>query len=302
VDFSWNRDVLGCGYLIIDEVAEFRLRFQAITNPAIRFPRHLLEVAMERGIEFAIGYKKADQDRWRPAPDDEDAPRAVTKAVVDLRSKGPRLERAPAMSTIYRDFCANLGKLGDSPQIRCLILRGGPGSWILRAFIRMGIVRRALSGPSVQVTVHHTGANDSGDAQSLDLSWDDVSEGDYEAIYRYIQGPTVELDAYLFPTAEMMEEYSDHYYREWNPFCEKTFRSIKSELDAGRGKARTRAEWKRYFQSSNQGLFRPHFVVNKQFIEEGITRMKGALHYASWNKRKISDIARDLPPQFLPDF
>jgi ATP-dependent exoDNAse (exonuclease V) alpha subunit len=47
VDYGWHPDVLECGYLLIDEASEFRLRFQAIANPAIRFLRHLLEVGME---------------------------------------------------------------------------------------------------------------------------------------------------------------------------------------------------------------------------------------------------------------
>jgi hypothetical protein len=62
VDFEWNRDILEHGYLMINEAYEFRLRYQALANPAIRFPRHLLEVGMERGIQFTIGYKKADLD------------------------------------------------------------------------------------------------------------------------------------------------------------------------------------------------------------------------------------------------
>ncbi|KAJ7924008.1 hypothetical protein B0H13DRAFT_1602066 [Mycena leptocephala] len=302
LDYGWHPDVLECGYLIIDEASEFRLRFQVIANAAIRFPRHVLEVAMERGIQFTIGYKKADRDRFRPKAGDEDMSRQVTKAMVDLRAKGPRLELSPSMASVCRDYRGNLGKIGDSPQARALILRGGSSSWIMRAFVGMGLVHRAMSGPSVQVTIHHAGANDSGDDNCLDLAWDDVSDGDYEAVHGYIQGGTSELDTYLFPTSEMMEEFSDHYFREWNPYCDKTFRQIKAELDGGRGKAPTRAEWRRFFQSSNRGTYKPEFTANQEFIEEGFARIKGALQYASWNKRKISDIARDLPPQFHFDF
>jgi hypothetical protein len=166
----------------------------------------------------------------------------------------------------------------------------------------MGLVCRAMSGPSVQVTVHHCRANDSGDDYSLDLFWDDVSDGNYEAVHGYIRGPTPELDTYLFPTGEMLEEYSDHYHREWNPFCEKTFRHLKLELDNGRGKARTKTEWRKYFQSSNRGTYKPSVVVNREFVAEGIARMRGALQYSMWNKKKIRDLARDLPPQFQNDF
>ncbi|KAJ7602223.1 hypothetical protein DFH06DRAFT_1024106 [Mycena polygramma] len=233
---------------------------------------------------------------------DEEVPRIVTKAVVDLRSKGPRLESATTVTAVYRQYRANLAKVGDSPQARSLITRGGASSWIMRAYIGLGLVRRVFQGPSVQVTVHHMGANDSADDRCLDLTWDDVSDGDYEAIFGFIPGSTAELDTYLYPTDEMLEEYSDHYYREWNPFCDKTFQKIKAELDEGRGKCRTRSEWRRYFQSSNRGTFKPSFVADRAFIEEGLERLKGTLQMESWNKRRVSDIARDMPAQFRVDF
>ncbi|KAJ7605605.1 hypothetical protein DFH06DRAFT_1020105 [Mycena polygramma] len=302
VGFGWNPRVLEKGYLIIDETSEFRLRFQAIVNPAIRFPRHLLEVALERGIPFTIGYKRLDCDAFRPTPFDEDPSRTVTKALVDLRARGPRLEHSPSLKTVYREYRSNLGKIVDTPQARALVLKGGAVSWIVRAFAGLGLVRRALNGPSVQVSIHHSGANDSADDDCIDVTWDDVSDGDYEAVFGYIKGATQELDTYLFPTDAMFEEFSDHYYREWNPFCDKTFRRIKAELDENRGRARTRSEWKHYFQSSNRGKFKPEFVVNRQFIEEGVARMKSAFEYTPWNKRKISDLACDLPAQFQVDF
>ncbi|KAJ7884948.1 hypothetical protein B0H13DRAFT_1889723 [Mycena leptocephala] len=300
--YSWNQDVLQHGYLIIGEAAEFRLRFQVVTNAAIRFPRHVLEVAMERGIQFAIGFKASDCARFRPKDDDEDMSRLVTKAIVDLRAKGPRLEDSPSLPIIYRQYRGNMGKIGRSPQARALIVRGGAASWLMRAFVGMGLVKKVLEGPSVQVTVHHAGANDSADVNCIDISWDDVSEGDYEAVFGYIQAGTPDQDKYLFPTDEMVEEFSDHYYREWNPFCDRTFRHIKDELDAGKGKARTRAEWKHYFQSTNRGTYKPQMVVNRMFIDEGMARLREALQWTSWNKKRISDIARDIPAQFRNDF
>lgn len=94
-------------------------------------------------------------------------------------------------------------------------------------------------------------------------------------------------DHYLFPTDEMLEEYSDHYFREWNPFCEKTFMHLKNELDTGRGQAMTRGEWKRYFQSSNRGSHKPRLVCSQAFVEEGLSCIKGAVMYQPWNKRRI---------------
>ncbi|KAJ7879880.1 hypothetical protein B0H13DRAFT_1630550 [Mycena leptocephala] len=301
--YSWNPDVLQHGYLIIGEAAEFRrLRFQVVTNSAIRFPRHVLEVAMERGIEFAISFKAPDCARFRPKDEDEDVSHFVTKAIVDLRAKGPRLEDSPSLPIIYRQYRGNMGKLARSPQARALIVRGGGASWLMRAFVGMGLVKKVLEGPSVQVTVHHAGANDSADVNCIDVSWDDVSEGDYEAVFGYIHAGTLERDRYLFPTDKMVEEFSDHYYREWNPFCDRTFCHIKDELNAGKGKVRTRSEWKHYFQSTNRGTYKPQLVVNHMFIDEGMARMREALQWTSWNKKRISDIAHDIPAQFQNDF
>ncbi|KAJ7665838.1 hypothetical protein DFH06DRAFT_1322998 [Mycena polygramma] len=260
---SWNQNVLERGYLVISESAEFRLHYQALTNPAIRFPRHLLEVAMEHGIQFTIGYKRTDCDTFRPSSFDEEPSRTVTKAMVDLQAQGPRLEASPSTKVVYREYRSNLGKIVDTPQARALVFCGGAASWIVRAFAGLGLVRWAMSGPSVQVSVHHSGANDSADEDCIDVTWDDVSDGDYEAVFGYIKGATPELDQYLFPTDAMVEEFSDHYFCEWKPFCDRTFVRIKGELDEGRGRARTRAEWKHYFQSSNRGKFiKPDFVVS----------------------------------------
>ncbi|KAK7030581.1 hypothetical protein R3P38DRAFT_3188280 [Favolaschia claudopus] len=223
VEQGWNPDVLDRGYIIISEDAEFRLRFQIIANPAIRFPRHVLEVALERGIPFIIGYKRADCDFFRPKQTDEDFNPGVAKALADSRARGSRITASPSVRTMYTEYQRILGRLADAPQARSLILRGGVTSWIMRAYVGIGLVRRALKGPSAQVTVFHAGANDTGDEVSIDVTWDEVSEGDYISVHGYVPGLSTEQDRYFYPTEEMLEEFSDHYHREWNPFCEKTF-------------------------------------------------------------------------------
>ncbi|KAJ7186968.1 hypothetical protein C8R46DRAFT_1206950 [Mycena filopes] len=300
--FSWHPDVLEHGYLLIDAEAEFRLRYQVVVNPAIRYSRHVLEVAMERGIAFTIAFKKADADRFKPRPEDEETTRAVTKAMVDLRASGPILESSSSMPAVYRQYRSNFGLLGTTPQARALVMKGGGASWLIRAYIGLSAVRRAMSGPSAQVTVHHAGANDSGDDNSLDVFWDDVSDGDLGAVFGLIRGSTRDQDTYLFPTDAILEEASNHHLREWNPFCDKTFRHLKDELDQGRGLSRTRRDWIHYFQSSNRGTFAPTFVATKDFCQEGIECMRGAFGYKTWNKSRVKDLALDIPPQFLMNF
>jgi hypothetical protein len=150
--------------------------------------------------------------------------------------------------------------------------------------------------------VHREGATDSSDAIPIDVTWDDVSEGDYEAIFGYMPGVTPELDRYLFPTDDMLEDFSHHYYREWNLFCDNMYRHLKNELNGGRGKALTKGEWEHYFQSSNRGKLKPAMVADRRFIEEGLARIKEAMQYRLWNKRRLRDLVEDLPHQLALDF
>ncbi|KAJ7080895.1 hypothetical protein B0H15DRAFT_803823 [Mycena belliarum] len=241
-------------------------RYQALTDASIRFPRHILELAMERSIPFAIGFKRSDTDRFRPAQ--LRSGRQVSKAVVDRHNKGLRLNPAPSIATVYDQFCAN----------------------------------DYMRGPSVQVSVHQSGANDSGDNDCIDVTWDEMAAAEYESLFGFVAGANPAEDTYLFPTDEMLEEYSDHYFREWNPFCDLTFRRIRAELDDKRGRRRTRRDWKDYFQSSNRGKYAPAKVANREFIEEGMERVKRVFDTKPWNKRRIRDLAEDLPAVFKIDF
>ncbi|KAF8146212.1 hypothetical protein K438DRAFT_1628669 [Mycena galopus ATCC 62051] len=297
-EFQWNMDVLKYGYLIIDDVSEFWLRFLAVACPGIRFPRHLLEAAMERGICFAIGFKGSDSDRFRPRNENTTA-RSVTKATVDRYIRGPRLNPSPSMASVMAQFRLNVGEVGSRPNARSIMARGGAASWILRLYLGVGLVQAYMQGPSVQVSIHRCGANDLGDLGAINVSWDEVSEEDYLAIFGHIVGRTSDEDTYLYPTDAMLEEYSAHYFGEWNAFCDTNFSRIHLELDSVRAKRRTKSEWKQYFHSSNHGRNAPCKVVNRAFIDEGKSRLDHAFG-GTWNKKRLCEIY--LPEGFRNDF
>ncbi|KAF8206127.1 hypothetical protein K438DRAFT_1577796 [Mycena galopus ATCC 62051] len=288
-------------YLIVDDVSEFQLRFLAIACPGIHFPRHLLEAAIKRGICFAIGAKNADTDRFRPHDENETA-RGVTKATVDRNIHEPHLNPSPSMPTVMAQYRLNIGEVGRRPNARSIIVRGGATSWIICSYLGLGTVQAFMQGPSVQASVHRCGANDSGYAGAVDVSWDEISEGDYLVLFSHIAGRMLDKDTYLkylYPTDVMLEEYSTHYYGEWNSFCDNKFAYIRLELNSVRAKHRTKAEWRQYFHSSNHGKNAPLKVVTRTFIEEGRARLDH-VSSGSWNKMRLRDIF--LPEVFCYDF
>jgi hypothetical protein len=73
-------------------------------------------------------------------------------------------------------------------------------------------VEKFMSGPSVQVTVDHGGANDAADPDVLGLQWDELSDNDYQCIYGYVTGPICKKDMWMYPPDEMLKEICKHYY------------------------------------------------------------------------------------------
>ncbi|KAJ7822558.1 hypothetical protein B0H14DRAFT_3470690 [Mycena olivaceomarginata] len=160
VNYSWRPEILECGYLLIDEAAEFRL-------------------PLEWGIPFKIAFKRADCDRFPPSNSDEAAWQAITKATVDLHAKGPVLLFAP-IKELYREY-------------------RGAASWIMRAFLGLFLVQRLMNGPSVQLSIHQAGSTDSGDPIPIGVIWDDVSDSMAEAVFGFVAGATPDQDRYPLP-------------------------------------------------------------------------------------------------------
>jgi hypothetical protein len=79
-EYSWNPAFLRDGYLLLSDTAEVRLRYLTIVNASIRFPRHVLEIAMEHGINFKIGVKTTTLEKYRPATGNFS--RTLTKARI----------------------------------------------------------------------------------------------------------------------------------------------------------------------------------------------------------------------------
>ncbi|KAJ7227955.1 hypothetical protein C8J57DRAFT_1252192 [Mycena rebaudengoi] len=265
--WMWNMDFLQDGFLLVSEASQVRLRYLAIAVPSIRYMHQLLIIAIEHGIPFWIALKTADCERYCPRHLD-DARRGVTKASL--------------MNTDHR-----------------LI---GPESWIAREYGYTHLVHDFMSGPSVQVSVYHSGANNSGDNDAINVHWDDLAEEDYQGLCGYVAGSSRELDSWIYPPADLLTDISRHYYHEWNAKVNNLYLHIKGEWEETpcHGRAQTRKEWKMFFHSSNHGnKLGPKVQITAELIREGHSRLNRAFE-GNWHKTCIWDIV--LLEAFHTDF
>ncbi|KAJ7629341.1 hypothetical protein B0H17DRAFT_871476, partial [Mycena rosella] len=184
-----------------------------------------------------------------------------------------------------------LDSIAKKANARELIGRGGGASWIMQYFGYIHLVWDFMSRPSIQVTVHRGGGNDSGDQFPIDVSWDELSKRDLYNVFGYVAGDTRAEDKTIFPMDDMMLEHSAHYYYEWNAGCDQIFRHLAEELVAGRGAALTRHEWKLYLKSTNHRRHAPppRSITTHAFWEEGWERLSAAFG-GKWDKSKLGDI------------
>ncbi|KAJ7233355.1 hypothetical protein C8J57DRAFT_1090641 [Mycena rebaudengoi] len=295
--YDWDIAYLDEGFLILSLAAEVRARYMVLTDPGIRFMRHVLFAMMERGIPFHIGLKPAAAAQFRPSVILNNA---CTKSLYDPRVPTPQILPGSMGGSLAAQYTKLLHDVLGKPNAREVIGRRGGVSWITRAYGNITLVQQFLSGPSIQVTVHHRGANDSGDDEPLGLVWDELSDDDYSTIFGYVAGATRAEDGWIYPPEEIMLEYNNHCYREWNPSCEAAFTQIKKELKDDRGRARTHKDWKKFFHSTNHGNKAPKLVVTEALLEDGMQRITDAFHGGSWNKKCISEIP--LPETFRDEF
>ncbi|KAJ6457821.1 hypothetical protein C8R47DRAFT_1246875 [Mycena vitilis] len=296
-DFTWSPKFLSDAYVLLSDASEVRLRYLTLITPGIRFPRHILEVAIEHGIPFRVGFKSAALELYRPQSNS--LSRILTKARIETAERP--LAGTGSAVYILGQWLALLGVIFEKPNAIGVIPRGGGAQWIARAFNYGGLIQSFMNGPSVALSVFHHGGNDSGDDDYLNVHWDDLADADYQNIFGYVPGLTSDRDAWMFPPDDVMELYLKAYYREWNKTCDDVFRRIKAEWcdNPCRGRLRTKKEWKDYFHTVNHGKLAPAQVINEAVIEEGRVRFARAFG-GTWNKKRLADI--EVPEQFRVAF
>ena len=193
-----------------------------------------------------------------------------------------------------------LGKLADilhRPHARAVIAMGGPTSWIARFYGGERLVEEYMSGPSIQVTVHHRGGVATAPFLDMPVFYDQLSAQEIELIHGYVPLGNPTEDRWAFPTTEILEECSKHWRGEWNQGCERIMGNIARDLGSGLLAPQTRKEWREYLRGNNRGEHAP--VPGSVPSPDDFTLVENKIDASfpvRWHGRRLRDIY--LPEEF----
>ena len=292
---SWNTDFLNEGVILFpDNRTQVRLRYWAICGPGILHMRHVLELAICRGMQFilAIPYDALPRFHCPEPPSMMD----LTKRTYDTGFQESPLTYDKGRVAFMNQYLGKLADILRRPHSRAVIAMGGPTSWIARYYGGERLVTEYISGPSIQVTVHHRGGVEN-TSLNMPVFYDQLSAQEVELIHGYIPlGSPVE-DRWAFPTTEIFEDCSKHWRGEWNQGCERIMGNIARDLSSGLLAPQTRKEWRKYLRGNNRGEFAP----SRESIPtpNDFTLVEQKINSASpicWHGRRLRDIL--LPEEF----
>jgi len=160
------------------------------------------------------------------------------------------------------------------------------------------LIAEYMSGPSIQVTVHHRGAVVDTLFLDMPMFYNHLSAQEVELIHGYIPlGSPIE-DRWAFPTTEILEDCSKHWQGEWNQGCERIMGNIARDLDSGLLAPQTRKEWCEYLRGNNRGEYAPE--PGSVPMASDFTLVENKIISAfpiGWHGHHIRDVP--LPEEFL---
>lgn len=294
---EWHPELLRFGHLIVrNQTTRVRMRYWAACFPGLEDIRHVLNLAIMRGVRFEIGVKLEHMEYFRPK---------VISTLDQNTSKQPheagftetKLEYGSGGITLRDTYIAKLGEILRRPNAGALIGLGGPASWIARQYGGDDIIRKFMNGPSLIITWHNKGANDSKDKDAQHLHWDEATSQELAALFGHISTSKLGDDMWFFPTEEVLLEYSKRYSGEWNRATEMLFRRINEELNSDFPRPRTKEEWRGYVRQSDHVPREAHLVkIPNEFFVEAEQRLQEAFG-ESWHKQRASHII--VPERYL---
>jgi len=295
---AWNLDFLEEGVILFpDNRTQIQLHYWVICDLAILNIRHILELAMNRGMKLilAIPYDALPHFHVSEPLSMMD----LTKRTYDMGFQESPLTYDKGCVAFMDQY---LGKLADilwHPHARAVVAMGGPTSWITRYYSGECLIKEFVSGPSIQVTVHHRGGITNAAFLDMPVFYDQLSAQEVELIHSYVPLGSTTEDRWVFPTTEILEDFSKHWRGEWNLGCERIMGNITRDLGSGLLAPQTRKEWHEYLRSNNRGEYTPE--LGSVPLSSDFTLIENKINAAfpvHWHGCHLRDIT--LPDKFKP--
>lgn len=288
---AWNGQFLLVGYLHVpDWRSQVRMRYFANCMEAVRHITSVLTMSIEHKLSFQIGIKTTEFHFF-----ENDTISQVDQRLVKEMYKPGFTEAPLAYSSPAAFLSSYLGKVADilrRPHASAFIGLGGPHSWLAQRWGGEELVEQFMSGPSLQVTCHFRGQNDSAEDRSLGIHWDSVSSQEIEFLFGFVPADKSNPERWLYPPVAILDEACDHWSGEWSVGMEEIFRHITSQITRSPPTAvpKSRCGWIDFLRSYNRGRKAPKFIAKENHFVDAKGGLRAAGLPVNWNRQKLTSI------------
>jgi hypothetical protein len=257
----------------------------------------ILNLAIRFGLRFGL-YMKASEVREFYERNMTDLDRHTLAAMYAPGYVDECLAYGTGGMAAYGRYLIIIRALLERPHAIAFIFAGGILSFIAQ-FYNPDLVRRALQGPSMQVTQYNRGDTVllREDDSDVFLVGDCVSPSEISMLLGHVPTGNSGTETSLWPHPDLLDRESAHSHGVWTPGCYAIFENLKAEIQAGHYRWRSHREWKAYFRTGNNGTFAPVHVPTKQDFTEGANLLRRTFP-AEWNLRPTLSI--NIPEVFQP--
>ncbi|KIM34578.1 hypothetical protein M413DRAFT_80253, partial [Hebeloma cylindrosporum] len=288
-DYEWDVNFINLGVLHIPSWrSQIRLRYFANCEN-YRHIIPLLTLAIQHRLPFQIGIHAKDFHLFEPGQISH-----IDRELLSVMYK-PGFYEAPFVFQSSAAFADSYrGKVGDMlrrPHTRAFIGMGGPYSWLAE---RWGVnpIADFMSGPSIQVTRHFRGGNDSAEKNALGIHWDQVSSQETDFLFGHIPATKQYPERWLYPPEHILDEWCDHWTGEWNAGMEAIFLCITSKITRSPPTAvpLSRKGWEADLRSHNRGNKAPAYKPEEEDFTDAKEGLQAAGLPVDWNRQKLTAI------------
>ncbi|KDR77394.1 hypothetical protein GALMADRAFT_65892 [Galerina marginata CBS 339.88] len=264
------------------------MRLAANTRPSIRTAADVLTYAVNHGLAFQIGIKAESFAKFHPRQlstmERQTVKHYYTAGYLDepFSLSG----RQPFVLTYRARMLDLLGR----PHAPAYVGLGGPYSWVARRYGGVELAHKYMSGPSIQVTRHSRGENDSDERFFLGIHWDEVSLREKQLLLGYVQGSNGGADRWMYPPPEVLKGACHHWSGIWTSTMEDMFQYITKSVDNGTATPKSKSKWL-------HDVFRPFNTCRPPYhlSEENVTEIRLLCEFyqvpTNWDRVAISSLS-----------